>query len=74
MSESLFNKVATLQACIFIKMRLQHRCIPVNITKYYKTPILKKKIERLLILVLVQCQLSFGTRSNTFWLHLEGFC
>ena len=58
--ESLFNKVAALQACIFIKKRLQHRCIPVNIAKFSRTSILKKKFERLL-LVLVQCQLSFGT-------------
>ena len=34
---------------------------------------LKKKFERLL-LVLVQCQLAFEIRLNTFWLHLEGFC
>ena len=34
--ESLFNKVADLQA-----FRLQHRCFPVNIAKILKTPILK---------------------------------
>ena len=28
--ESLFNKVAGLRACIFIKKRLQHRCFPVT--------------------------------------------
>ena len=31
--ESLFSKVATLKACNFFKMRLQHRCFPVNIAK-----------------------------------------
>ena len=39
--ESLFNKVAGLQACIFIKKRLQHRCFPVNIAKSLRGPILK---------------------------------
>ena len=31
--ESLFSKVAALKACNFFKMRLQHRCFPVNIAK-----------------------------------------
>ena len=29
--ESLFNKVAGLKACNFIKKKLQHRCFPVNL-------------------------------------------
>ena len=33
--ESLFKKVAGLQACRFIKKRPQHRCFPVNIAKDY---------------------------------------
>ena len=42
--EPLFNKVASLQACNFIKKRLQHRCFPMNITKFfgkafYRTPL-----------------------------------
>ena len=32
-AESLFNKVAGLQPCNFIKYRLQHRCFLVNIAK-----------------------------------------
>ena len=32
--ESIFNKVAALQACIFIKKRLKHKCFPVNIAKF----------------------------------------
>ena len=32
--ESLFNKVTELMACNLFKMRTQHRCFPVNITKY----------------------------------------
>ena len=30
MLESLFNKVAGLKACNFIKKRLQHGCFPVS--------------------------------------------
>ena len=33
MLESFFNKAAGLQACSFIKKRLQHRCFPANISK-----------------------------------------
>ena len=34
--ESFFNKAAGL-----IKKRLQHRCFPVSIAKFLRTPILK---------------------------------
>ena len=34
---SLFNKVAVLQVCYFIRKRLQYRCSPVNITKFSRT-------------------------------------
>ena len=47
--ESPFNKVAGLQACNFIKRRLQRRCFPVNIAKFLRTPILKNNCERLLL-------------------------
>ena len=33
----LFNKVAGLQDCNFIKIRLQHKCFPVNIAKFLST-------------------------------------
>ena len=33
----LFNKAAGLQACNFIKIRLQHKCFPVNIAKFLST-------------------------------------
>ena len=46
--KSLFNKVAGLQVCNFIEMRLQHRCFPVNTTKFLRTPILSI-CERLLL-------------------------
>ena len=41
MLESLFNKVACQKACNFIKKRLQHRCFPVNIAKFLRTPLKK---------------------------------
>ena len=47
-AKSLFNKVAGLQVCNFIEMRLQHRCFPVNTTKFLRTPILSI-CERLLL-------------------------
>ena len=49
MLESLSNKDAGLQACNFIKKRLQQRCFPVNIAKFLRTPILKNICERLLL-------------------------
>ena len=37
----LFNKNAGLQACNFIKKRLQHRCFVDNVAKFLRTAILK---------------------------------
>ena len=39
--ESLFNKVAGMKACSFIKKRLQHWCFPVNIAKFLRAPFLQ---------------------------------
>ena len=36
--ESLFNKIAGLAACNFIKKTLQHRCFPVKLAKFLRTP------------------------------------
>ena len=38
--ESLFNNVAGLQGCNFLKKRLQHRCFPVNIGKFLRNAFL----------------------------------
>ena len=49
---SLFsNKNAGLQACNFIKKRLQHRCLLANIAKFLGTSIQKNIRERLLLRV-----------------------
>ena len=45
MLKSLFNKVTVLRACDFIKKRLQHRCFPVIIAKFLRTPIPKNICE-----------------------------
>ena len=38
---SFLNKVADLQACNFLKKRLQNRCFPVNIAKFLRAPFLQ---------------------------------
>ena len=43
--KSLFNKVASLKVCNFIKKRHQHRCSPVKFTKFLRTTILKNIYE-----------------------------
>ena len=43
MLEPLFNKVTVLNACNFVKKRLQYRCIPVNNAKLLRAPILLKR-------------------------------
>ena len=53
MLEFRFNIVAILQACYFIKKRLQNRCFPTNIVKFLRTPILKNIIERLLLIMAI---------------------
>ena len=47
--ESLFNKVARLRACNFIRKRLQYRYFPMNIAKFLTKTILKNICKRLVI-------------------------
>ena len=54
--ESLFNKVADLQACNVIKKRLQYGCFPVNIAKSLKAAILKIICKRLLLPLELFCK------------------
>ena len=49
MLESLFNEVWELKACNFIKKRLQHRCLPVNIAKFIRTPFCREHLRWLLL-------------------------
>ena len=47
----LFKKVAALHPRNLIKKRLQHRCFPVDIAKFLRTPILKNICKRLLLIL-----------------------
>ena len=52
MLDSLFNKVAGLQSCNFVKKRLQHRSFPVNIVEFLTTPVLKNSRKRLFLRII----------------------
>ena len=47
--ESLFGKVASMEACNFTKKKLQHRHYPVNIAKFLRKLLFKKHHGRLLL-------------------------
>ena len=67
MLESLFNKVAGLQAWKFVKKRLQHSCFPVNNAKSLRTPILKNICERRLLE-----ELGHGSFGSTYKARFKG--
>ena len=82
MLESIFNKVADLQACNVIKKCLQHSCFPVNIAKFLRTSILKIICERMLLYFEVFCKdfvdvsyenALFGILEDCIWLQLIYF-
>ena len=54
MLESFLNKAARLQACNFIKKRLQHRCFLVNITAVLRTAFLIEQLQWLLLQISMQ--------------------
>ena len=64
-----FNKVADLNACNFIKKRLQHRCFLVNIAKVLRIHISKNICERLLPQSLAEC--SVKSKSGALWSCLQ---
>ena len=66
--ESLFQKVAGLKACIFIKKKPQYRCFPVNIAKFLRLPISKIICDRLLWTVF-NGSLSHGSKGSRFKLY-----
>ena len=57
---SLFNRVADLMTCNFIKKRPQNRCFSVKFAKFLRTPILKN-ISKRLLLVFLSCFCYFET-------------
>ena len=44
-----FNKVAGLRSATLLKKRLQHRCFPVNFSKFLRTPFLTEHLRWLLL-------------------------
>ena len=44
-----FNKVAALRPATLLKRRLQHRCFPVNIVKFLRTPFFIEQLWWLLL-------------------------
>ena len=50
---SLFLMKLQLEACNFIKKKLQHRCFSINIAKFIRTHILKNLCEQLLRFIIV---------------------
>ena len=45
MFESLFDEVAGLKACIFIKKKLQHRCFSVKSAKNFKSTYFQEHLQ-----------------------------
>ena len=46
---SFFNKVAGLSLVTLLKKRLQHRCFPMNLAKFLRTPFSQNAFGRLLL-------------------------
>ena len=44
LTSTVFIEVHNLQACNFVKERLQHRCFPVKFAKFLRTPPILKNI------------------------------
>ena len=70
---SLFTEVDVQRCCNFcnfIKKRLQHRCFPINIAKFLRTPILKNICECLLLHLVMNDIIPFFMNNN-FLQNLE---
>ena len=54
--------VPGLKACKLIKKRPQHRCFPVNIAKFLRTPVLRNSCKRLLLYLDLRRREAVGLR------------
>ena len=45
----IFDKAAGLNACRLIKKTLQHRCFPMNIARFVRTPFVTQQLQWLLL-------------------------
>ena len=61
---SLFNKIAMLKACNFIKKRVQHGCFPVKFPKFLRTPILKSICKGLLLTGVIEAEQRHSLAQN----------
>ena len=63
-----FNKVAGLRPATLLRMRLWHRCFPVNFAKFLRTPFLQNTSGRLLLpvklCIVIECR-KFQTKLFT---------
>ena len=75
MLESLFNKVAGLKACNFIKERLKHSCFPVNNAKFLRTHFFTEHLRWLLLYVvwanIAQINFLYNVVSAVFGQHCQ---
>ena len=60
-----FNKVADLSTVTLLKKKLRHRCFPVNLTKFQRTPYLQNIFGQL-FLILFEAYFSYFPLSNIF--------
>ena len=68
MLKSLFNKVAGFKASNFVNKRLQHRCFPVNITKFLRTSFLTEHLGWLILKLIMNEIVSHSIFQNTGFL------
>ena len=65
--ESLFNKVAGIQVCNFIKKRLRHRCFPVKLAKFLKKHFFTEHLRWLLLMMLLYNQYYWPVHLQHYW-------
>ena len=68
MLKLLFNKVAGFKASNFVNKRLQHRCFPVNITKFLRTSFLTEHLGWLILKLIMNEIVSHSIFPNTDFL------
>ena len=77
--ESFLTKLQAFRPAILLKKRLQHRCFPVNISKFLRTPIFKNIWKGLLLRILTfsvrNLRILRRTRNlNDVFLHRFSMC
>ena len=65
--ESLFNKVAGIQVCNFIKKRLRHRCFPLKLANIFKKHFFTEHLRWLLLMMLLYDQYYWPVHLQHCW-------